>query len=235
MHYKVVHRKPMHKLKSLSAVAALLTISLVVGLLVGQWHGQEAILENGALAQELDTLKEQTQTLQNKLAAAELAVNVQERAAQELQQQLTQLLSEKVELEDGLSFYRNLMQAGEEPEGLRVADFTLFATNTPRVFQFSVLITQIAKKRSYVAGDILLTVVGVLKGVREEVTFDATTAVVGFPLRFRFKYFQDLVGQVRLPPEFVPERASVSVQQNGSNPVTADFEWSLQQIDSGAE
>ena len=134
-----------------------------------------------------------------------------------------------------MSFYRDLMEAGDKPEGLRVANLALFATNTPKVFQFSVLITQVAEKRKYVAGDILLKVVGVMNGARQEVIFDAASAVVGFPLRFRFKYFQDLVGQVRLPSDFIPERVSVSVQQNAKNAVTSDFEWSLQRVDSGAE
>lgn len=235
MLYKVVHRKPMHNLKKVLAVAALLGLSLVVGLLVGQWNGKEAIFQNGALVQQLDTLTEQNQTLQKNLVAAELAVKVQEQAAQELQKKLTGLLSEKVALEDALSFYRDLMEAGDKPEGLRVANFALFATNTPKVFQFSVLITQVAEKRKYVAGDILLKVVGVMNGARQEVIFDAASAVVGFPLRFRFKYFQDLVGQVRLPSDFIPERVSVSVQQNAKNAVTSDFEWSLQRVDSGAE
>ena len=42
-----------------------------------------------------------------------------------------------------------------------------------------------------------------------------------------FKYFQDLVGQIRLPPDFIPERVSISVQQNGKKTTGADFEWSL--------
>ena len=163
-----------------------------------------------------------------KLAAAELAASVQEQAAQELQQKLTELLSEKVELEDAVSFYRDLMEAGEKAEGLRVADFGLVATGTAQVFQFSILVTQIAENRKYVAGEVELKVVGVMQGQRQELVFDAENSVFGFPLKLRFKYFQDLVGQIRLPSDFVPERVSVSVQQNGKKSVGADFEWSLQ-------
>ena len=206
---------------------ALMAVSLAVGLVVGQWSGKEAVLQNGALLQRLNALEGLRQSLERELAASKLAADVQEQAAQELQQRLTQLLGEKVELENAVSFYRDLMEVGEKREGLRVASFTVLATNTPQIFQFSILVTQIAEKRKYVAGDIQLKVIGILQGGRQEVIFDAKNAVVGFPLKLRFKYFQDLVGQIRLPPDFIPERVSISVQQNGKKTTGADFEWSL--------
>ncbi len=228
MLYQVVHRKPMHTFKKVMVAIALLIVSLLAGLVVGQWNGKEAVLQNGALQQQLNTVQQQQQDLARKLAAAELAASVQEQAARELQQKLTELLSEKVELEDAVSFYRDLMEAGEKAEGLRVADFGLVATGTAQVFQFSILVTQIAENRKYVAGEVELKVVGVMQGQRQELVFDAENSVFGFPLKLRFKYFQDLVGQIRLPSDFVPERVSVSVQQNGKKSVGADFEWSLQ-------
>ena len=227
MLYQVVHRKPMHIFKKVLLAIALMAVSLAVGLVVGQWSGKEAVLQNGALLQRLNALEGLQQSLERELAASKLAADVQEQAAQELQQRLTQLLGEKVELENAVSFYRDLMEVGAKKEGLRVASFTVLATNTPQIFQFSILVTQIAEKRKYVAGDIQLKVIGILQGGRKEVIFDAKNAVVGFPLKLRFKYFQDLVGQIRLPPDFIPERVSISVQQNGKKTTGADFEWSL--------
>lgn len=227
MLYQVVHRKPMHIFKKVLLAIALMAVSLTVGLVVGQWSGKEAVLQNGALLQRLNALEGLQQSLERELAASKLAADVQEQAAQELQQRLTQLLGEKVELENAVSFYRDLMEVGAKREGLRVASFSVLATNTPQIFQFSILVTQIAEKRKYVAGDIQLKVIGILQGGRHEVIFDAKNAVVGFPLRLRFKYFQDLVGQIRLPPDFIPERVSISVQQNGKKTTGADFEWSL--------
>ena len=227
MLYQVVHRKPMHIFKKVLLAIALMAVSLAVGLVVGQWSGKEAVLQNGALLQRLNALEGLQQSLERELAASKLAADVQEQAAQELQQRLTQLLGEKVELENAVSFYRDLMEVGAKKEGLRVASFAVLATNTPQIFQFSILVTQIAEKRKYVAGDIQLKVIGILQGGRQEVIFDAKNAVVGFPLKLRFKYFQDLVGQIRLPPDFIPERVSISVQQNGKKTTGADFEWSL--------
>ena len=151
------------------------------------------------------------------------------KAAQELRGQLSGLLSEKAELQDAVSFYRDLMDVGTEAEGLRVADLALFSTGTPSVYQFSVLITQVAEKRRYVGGEVIVKVIGLMGEQRETVTFSQDNAVVGFPLKFRFRYFQDLVGQLKLPEGFRPERVSVDVQQKRKAPVSADFEWVIQQ------
>ena len=178
MLYQVVHRKPMHIFKKVLLAIALMAVSLAVGLVVGQWSGKEAVLQNGALLQRLNALEGLQQSLERELAASKLAADVQEQAAQELQQRLTQLLGEKVELENAVSFYRDLMEVGAKREGLRVASFTVLATNTPQIFQFSILVTQIAEKRKYVAGDIQLKVIGILQGGRKEVIFDAKNAVM---------------------------------------------------------
>ena len=180
MLYQVVHRKPMHFKKVIAAIV-LLIVSLLAGVVVGQWNGKEAVLQNGALLDQLNTCKSK-KNLARKLAAAELAATVQEQAAQELQQKLTMLLSEKVELEDAVSFYRDLMEAGDKVEGLRVADFALVATSTPQVFQFSVLVTQIAENRKYVAGEVELKIVGVMQGQRQELIFDQQIQFLDFRL-----------------------------------------------------
>ena len=112
MLYQVVHRKPMHIFKKFLLAIALMAVSLAVGLVVGQWSGKEAVLQNGALLQRLNALEGLQQSLERELAASKLAADVQEQAAQELQQRLTQLLGEKVELENAVSFYRDLMEVG---------------------------------------------------------------------------------------------------------------------------
>ena len=77
MLYQVVHRKPMHTFKKVMVAIALLIVSLLCGLVGGQWNGKEAVLQNGALQQQLNTVQEQQQDLGRKLAAAELAAGAQ--------------------------------------------------------------------------------------------------------------------------------------------------------------
>ena len=232
MQYKVVRHAPRQNVKQIAGVIIALLASLFIGLVVGQWFGKDAIFANSALAKQLAIVTDENQELQKSLVAAELASNVQEQAARGLQTQLTELLTEKAELEDAVSFYRDLMEVGNAAEGIRVADFALFATNTPSVYQFSILVTQVADKRKYVGGEVIVKVLGLSGEKRETVVCDQASAVVGFPLKYRFRYFQDLVGQLKLPDGFTPERVSISVQQKAKGSVNADFEWAIEQAQS---
>ena len=229
MQYKVVRHSPKQNMRQLAVGAMALVICLLIGFASGQWFGKEAIFENGALIKQLTATTDENQQLQKQLVAAELAANVQEQAARELRAQLSGVLSEKAELEEAVSFYRDLMEVGSEAEGLRVADLALFSTGTPSVYQFSVLITQVAENRKYVGGDVTIKVIGLKDEQRQTITFSQDNAVVGYPLKFRFRYFQDLIGQLKLPDGFRPERVSIDVRQRNKPPISADFEWLVQQ------
>ena len=81
------------------------------------------------------------------------------------------------------------MDVGTEAEGLRVADLALFSTGTPSVYQFSVLITQVAERED-MGGEVIVKVIGLMGEQRETVTFSQDNAVVGFPLKFRLRHFK---------------------------------------------
>ncbi|GIS20497.1 MAG: hypothetical protein CM15mP120_24130 [Pseudomonadota bacterium] len=156
-----------------------LVICLLIGFASGQWFGKEAIFENGALIKQLTVTTDENQQLQKQLVAAELAANVQEQAARELRAQLSGVLSEKAELEEAVSFYRDLMEVGSEAEGLRVADLALFSTAPIGVSVFSVD-HSVAENRKYVGGDVTIKVIG-LDEQRQTITFSQDNAVVGYP------------------------------------------------------
>ena len=229
MQYKVVRHAPRKTVKQGLLVVAAMLAFLLIGFVSGQWCGKEAVFQNSALSQQLFAANNKNDELQKDLVAAELSANVQEQVAQGLQVQLTELLSANAELKDAVSFYRDLMDVDGKGEGLRIADFALFATKTPLVYQFSVLVTQTAENRKYVGGEVIVKFIGSQDDNRQSVVFGKDNALVGFPLKYRFRYFQDLVGQLRLPQGFSPERVSIEVRQQGNTPVTADFEWAIEQ------
>ena len=52
-----------------------------------------------------------------------------------------------------------------------------------------------------------------------------------YPLKFRFRYFQDLSGPMAMPLGFQPEKVVVTVVQQGrrGNDLQQTFEWSVRQ------
>ena len=146
MQYKVVRHSPKQNIRQLAVGAMALVICLLIGFASGQWFGKEAIFKNGALIKQLTVATDENQQLQKQLVAAELAANVQEQAARELRAQLSGVLSEKAELEEAVSFYRDLMEVGSEAEGLRVADLALFSRAPHRYISFQFLSPKLLKR-----------------------------------------------------------------------------------------
>jgi uncharacterized protein YcfJ len=50
MQYKVVRHAPRQNVKQIAGVIIALLASLLIGLVVGQWFGKDAIFANSALA-----------------------------------------------------------------------------------------------------------------------------------------------------------------------------------------
>ena len=48
------------------------------------------------------------------------------------------------------------------------------------------------------------------------------------PLTYKFKYFQDLAGKIRLPIDFKPKRAAIVVRSSaGRSLVERELDWRL--------
>ena len=77
-----------------------------------------------------------------------------------------------------------------------------------------------------VSGDVHMDIVGKQDG-EEQVVLSLTE--LGFtstyPLKFKYRYFQDLTGTFALPAGFVPDRVLVTARQNGKDAVQASFPW----------
>ena len=50
-----------------------------------------------------------------------------------------------------------------------------------------------------------------------------------YPLKYRFRYFQDLSGELALPPDFLPEAVVVTVNRRGNRAdnLQRAFDWSV--------
>ena len=48
---------------------------------------------------------------------------------------------------------------------------------------------------------------------------------ITYPMKFRFRYFQDLRGHMVLPEGFEAEQVLVTAKQNGQESMQASFPW----------
>ena len=149
-----------------------------------------------------------------------------------LRQEIINLNSEIARLSEENTFYRGLMAPNENASGLTLGAVELVAAGEPRHYAYSVIVKQLATRHSVMSGSLKFTVHGRENGVDKSYSLkDLSSAVSADALKFRFKYFQVLDGQLVLPLGFEPKGIEIEARSSGNSPqqVTKKFGWLIEE------
>ena len=225
--YQVVARPSGRKGKL--ALLALLSVFSVfaLGLIAGQWNANVVILKSLELTSINSSLESEKASLQSRLEESDLLLEVNETAIARLRNRLDEVLLEKSDLEYALTFYKNLIEDSAGKDTVEMFEFKAFATEAEDVYEFSILLGQDVQAAKTISGEVKLSIIG-SSGDRDPIEFTTKNSVMGFPLTYKFKYFQDLAGKIRLPVGFQPERAAIVVRSAGGRSlVKRELDWRL--------
>ena len=225
--YQVVAR-PSGRKGKLALLALLSVFSIfALGLIAGQWNANVVILKSIELTSLNSALESEKASLQSRLEESDLLVEVNETATAQLRNRLDEVLLEKSDLEYALTFYRNLIKdsAGKGP--VEMFEFKAFATEAEDVYEFSILLGQDVQAAKTISGEVELSIIGA-SADQDPIEFTTENSIMGFPLTYKFKYFQDLAGKIRLPIDFQPKRAAIVVRSTGGRSlVERELDWRL--------
>ncbi len=163
--------------------------------------------QNALLAEKIERLREQKAQLQR-------AAQIEKQAYSELDNNLKLLQGEILELKAELAFYRGIVSPREAERGLRLQSFSL-EPNGRRSYRYKVVLTQVLKNDRQVRGQVILRVEGLQDGQPKTLDISALSENSVKELNYRFKYFQKLEGDVRLPKKFRPLRATLQILPRG--------------------
>ncbi len=155
----------------------------------------------------------------------ERSAQVDRRAHEEVRGNLDTLQDEISELREELAFYRSIVSPGDVKPGLRVQDFLLFPGGES-LYRYRLVLTQVLNNERFAEGRVALTMEGFQGGEARRIDFSELGG--GRDLRFRFKYFQNIEGDIRLPEGFVPSRIVVEVTQRvkkKAETIERTFDW----------
>ena len=150
-------------------------------------------------------------------------------ATEEVRQTIESLQSRIAQLNEEILFYKGVMAPSVGDRGLRVERMNIDGTSATNGFRYSLLLTQLVDKHDYVQGGVRISISGI-EGQREKVfKLSDLDETKNESIRFRFKYFQNIEGQLTLPKDFQPREIKILAESTGRNKQRLEkkFDWQL--------
>ena len=204
---------------------------LVCGFFLGSWGlGIERENYEAALSAR-EQQAEEALELSRELADVRLAQAVDTGANEQLRQTINDLTDQIGALEEEVQFYKRLMAPSEAQRGLRIETLDVTRTGDPARFSYSLLLTQIVDRHRWIQGNVRIDVIGQQAGTQQVLSLTDLAMQDTYPLKFRFRYFQDFNGAITIPDGFAPQQVRVTAQTGGSKGqrLQRTFKWSVQE------
>lgn len=224
-----VRRRRIRVYTALGVVLALL-LAYVGGEIRGRQGELSAERERDELVLRVKQLTQELQSARDELALQRTSAEMAEQAQDQVRQEIKSLRDQVAELEEAVSFYKNVMAPGSEEEGLHIEKFDLEPAGEPGLYRFKLVLTQLGNNRAYLSGQVQLQ----LSGTRAEQTVALGHSEIlaeGSETSFQFRYFQELSGRLRLPEGVAPESLTVEAVATGRRRDRAEreFNWRIQE------
>jgi hypothetical protein len=198
--------------------------------------GQYASLnERRALSAERDQLQEQIMAadqeirgFSQRVGALEKGGEVDRQAAEGIRQTVKSLKAQIATLEEEVSFYKGIMAPSGQDKGLRISKIDIQPLDQPNTFRYSIMMTQVADNTSYIKGLAAVNFVGLEGGKRKILPLrELDGKVEELGVKFSFRYFQEVGGEISIPANFNLEQVQVVLQSTGSKAqrVEETIEW----------
>ena len=173
--------------------------------------------ERDSLQDSLQDAERTITTLTQRVGVLEKGGEVDRKATEGIRQTVKELKAQISTLEEEVAFYKGIMAPSADDKGLRISKIDLQPLETKGRYRYSIMLTQVADNSSYISGLAAVNFVGLQ--TTEKVILplrDMDSSVTDLGVKFRFRYFQEVSGEIQLPDNFTPEQVQVVLQSTGS-------------------
>ena len=212
-------------------IAAMILIAWSVfeyGRFSAGYDSVEATHEHKVLLNHVDDLEESIEKLREEKAVLERAAQIERKAYDELDTTLKVLQAEILELKEELAFYRGIVSPRDAAHGLHLQRFKIEPSGKSRGFRYKVILTQVLKNDDTARGVIRINIEGMQKDEHRVLGLHQVTEKNVKELEYRFKYFQNVEGEIELPVGFKAQRVTISViprNQRDQDAFEKTFDW----------
>jgi cell division protein FtsB len=199
-----------------------------LGLMRAGYNRFESIQKHLELNAQIDKLSDENRALREQVTMLERTRVVDSESTDEVRNSLKQLQDEILELRQEADFYRGIISPGEGVAGLDVQSFKLSTGGEAGLYHYDLVMTQVLRNESLVSGAVQVSVQGVKDGAPLTLDFKDISPNNSVADSFKFRYYQKLAGDIRLPAGFVARTVRVEITSGGRRPVNKSFPWVVQ-------
>lgn len=216
----VVKHKPGIKRKRrlffITGIVVMGALSFLLGNYQIRQQHQKVLHQLDSLSAEYATLQKSESGLRQQVLNLESGRNIDNAAVQGIQETIREYKSTIEQLKKDVSFYQSIMAPSENIKGLQVQNLELQKTGDEKRFSYKIVLAQVADNKKYVSGLVAVNVVGMKEGSKVVLPLrDLSEEQSTLGIKFKFKYFQDITGELILPTGFSPESIQVVAQADG--------------------
>ena len=233
----VVPYRPGRRILFVSLLVLGVSASAIGGFAFGYWNTMRTQESGQATQQELNAQLIATETenseLRRQVAILDRSSVMDQRATEEVQGTIRGLRDRVAQLEQDIVYYRQVVSEETEDTGLIISQLDIDATREANRYRYKlVLRQQDADGDTFLLGHVNVNLVG-SQGEEQQILAlrDLSAEQDQLDIRLRFKYFQNIEGELVLPENFVPERlqiAAVSIEPVDKS-INQNFSWVVDQ------
>jgi len=229
----VVPYRPGRQFLLVSLLVLGVGASAVGGFMYGYTNTLRSQQSEQATLQELNeqliAIETENSDLRRQIAILDRSSVMDQRATEEVQGTIRGLRDRVAQLEQDIVYYRGVVSAETEDTGLIISQLDIDATREANRYRYKlVLRQQDADGDTFLTGHVNINLVG-SQGEQQQILSlrDLSAEQDQLDIRLRFKYFQNIEGELVLPDNFVPDRlqiAAVSVEPVEKS-INQNFSW----------
>lgn len=229
----IVPYRPGRRLFFFSWFLALVLGSALGGFAFGYYQNSlsqdTATAGRAELERELEVVKSENADLNRQIIIFDRASAMDQRANEEVQLTISGLRERVAELEQDIVYYRGVVSEEVEDTGLVISQLDIDETENLDIFRYKLVVRQEdADGDTYLIGHVNVNLVGRQDGTILIIPLrDVSAEQDELDIRLRFRYFQNIEGELALPAGFVPERVQIAAVETAPIEKTfdQDFSW----------
>jgi len=227
----VVKHKPGIKRKRrlvfVTGVVVIGAVSFLFGDYLSRYKHARVLEKLNQLAGDYAMLQDGETNLRQQVANLQSGREIDELAKQGIQETIREFKAKVSQLETDVSFYQNIMAPSDNARGLQVQKVEIKAGSVNNRFAYKIVLAQVADNKAYVKGVVAVNLIGMRDDKKEIIPLRDISEQKDLGIKFKFKYFQDISGELVLPEDLVPGSIQVVAQTKGkkASRLEQSFEW----------